>query len=214
MDTLKCKVIMLPHNQKAALYKGVDVLGYGASLASNREVDADSEWQRFGTPQHLYFTSNRKIQTGDCYINEFEGKQKLYRNSSDLLYDGQNSKVEATTDPELYVKYPMEAAGHFLNIPLPLIPQSFVEKYVQQQGKIKEVLVEVYDHAALFLGYETGDVKTRPDGTCIIHKVKDNWNQKELKEACWMAYCQGLAVEKYGSYDWEEIFEKWFNENF
>lgn len=74
-------------------------------------------------------------------------------------------------------------------IKLPLIPPSFVEAYVREQGKIEEVSVEEESilqpdsHVPI-----TQRVKLRSDGTCIIHRLKETWTYAELKQACWKAY--------------------------
>jgi hypothetical protein len=139
----------------------------------------------YGTivPQHLYLTSNREIQSGDWVyyklpLIETWGIGQFFGGNPDKT----SLKVEATTDPSLK---------------LPLIPQLFVKKYVQMQGKIEEVLIEMQmGEGKSVAGVEYWDpldkprVRTRPDGTVIIHRVKDSWTREEVSHLLTIAMVQ------------------------
>lgn len=161
-------------------------------------------------PQHLYLISDEEIQVGDSWYNSDKNTIQTWNEYTEsvfkVLVDLKHlHKIVATTDSSLN---------------LPLIPQSFIEKYVEVNGKIEEVMIEViietHDWEADD-GYPYSEVisrivKTRKDNTVIISKVKDTWNYDEvvlLLEKCWSA-----AINK-ANYPLEAIgYSKWLEINF
>jgi hypothetical protein len=118
-DKLKCKVILLPTKgaSQIGLFKSGTLLYYKGYTRKEE------------TSQHLYFVSDREIKEGDWTMN------KQYKEVEHITVDIHTStcgckKIEATTDA-------------LLN--LPLIPQSFIAKFVEEQGNIKEVLLDLDD---------------------------------------------------------------------
>ena len=114
---------------------------------------------------NLYFISEREIKARD-YVMLPDRKGVKFMNYSDILnYLESESfatkKIEASTDP-------------YLN--LPLIPQSFIEKYVEKQGKIDEVMIELCDRLLYDTPHVSG-IKVRPDNTVIVSR-----NEVEIKE--------------------------------
>lgn len=155
METkLKCKVVMLPTEKAVNLYKHKDK-GLMLLAPLKHEINCYN-----GSNQHLYFTSDREISVGDLSL----WKSEIVRATSSLLTVGQ--RIEATTDPTLE---------------LPLIPQSFIEKFVEKQGEIKEVMVEMCDRALYDSPHVTG-ISVRKDHTVICSPVKDTWTREEVEE--------------------------------
>ncbi|MCK9273206.1 hypothetical protein M0P65_06700 [Candidatus Gracilibacteria bacterium] len=84
-------------------------------------------------------------------------------------------KVIATTDPSLN---------------LPLIHQSFIEEYVEKQGKINELMINLIDVGGEeWMGDDyTGEpywneilkVEVNKDNEVIIHPVKESWTREEI----------------------------------
>lgn len=140
------------------------------------------------TPQHLHFTSKREIKEGDwCIYTHKSGHKIIFKYSlfEDAFEDQsfRTYKIEATTDSSLN---------------LPLISQSFVEKYVQKQGDIDEIEIDM-DYVPGFRieadpMVHGEKVKTRPDGTVIVHKVKDSWTRDEVEELCHKAFSSGMGA--------------------
>ena len=133
-------------------------------------VHCKKEWtnsSRF-EPQHLYLISDREIKMDDWYMDDTNAVRKCI--VDDKGYWSKRThykKIEATTDSSLS---------------LPIIQQSFIEKYVSAQGEIDAVNIEME------FGYPdtpyTGSYipKLREDGTVVIETVKDIWNKEEIIE--------------------------------
>ena len=147
-------------------------------------------------PQHLYFASDREIKEGDWMLHILDKTPIKYypddyptiKHASEYEY----RKIEATTDSSMNI---------------PLIPQSFIEKYVESQGEIKEVMIEMEERwsshnkeaVASDGGYynktvteSVSIIKLRKDNTVIVHKVKDSWTREEhcMDMQYYMEYCQ------------------------
>lgn len=122
MEKLKCRVVMLPTDNKSHISKGKDVILY--------HIKPLSKVTETYTPQHLYFLSDEKIQVGDFYIYPELSGNNVWTNKETILdkqdYPGA-MKVIASTDESLK---------------LPLIPDSFIEEYVEANGKIDAVIIE------------------------------------------------------------------------
>jgi len=99
-------------------------------------------------------------------------------------------KIEATTDQSLN---------------FPLIPQSFIEKYVEEQGKIDEAMINMTgrDHP----DYPWAKVpEVRKDNTVIVSKVKDSWIREEVFDLL-------HQYDLHGKCNTDEDFMKWIEEN-
>ena len=80
------------------------------------------------TNQALFIVSDEKIKELDWYITEFPQMLYQYKKTKGLSSSrGKNSKVIATTNPELN---------------LPQIPQNFIQYFVEKQGNVGKVMVE------------------------------------------------------------------------
>lgn len=218
MEKLKCKVVMLPTEKASYLtHRAADgELMYSYKLFANHG-------ETINTNQYLYFTSKREIKEGDFFLDG----TTIYSTPNERTLKAINVddracfKIEATTDPSLE---------------LPLIPQSFIEKYVEKQGKIDEVMIDIneiedveslsnYDENEIWLNGElmmcydhritTGRdkylatipfIKTRPDNTVIVSKVKDTWTRDEVIELI------GKYDEKF-AHTSMATFSEWINNN-
>lgn len=129
--------------------------------------------------KHLYLTSNKEIKKNDYFICNKTIMQAVrnYDKSENL----EINKIEATTDKSLE---------------LPLIPESFIKKYIEKQGQVNEIMIEIEEFGGQIINNElksiTTTIKTRNDNTVIIHKIKDSWNKEELKQIAWQAYTAKL----------------------
>lgn len=107
-------------------------------------------------------------------------------------------KIEATTDPSLNLR---------------LIPQSFIEKYVEEGGNIKEVMINLIDNGCEeWVGdYYNGkpvwfdriEVETRKDNTVIVSKIKDSWTREEVIALCKAARSTAGEIN----------IDEWFEQN-
>lgn len=230
-NKLKCQVVILPTAEKASpsnLY-----------LRNNKELQYGFKKETLTSkqPQHLYFVSEREIKEDDWVLCDermhilsdpeyWIGKVKKIKNNWIFVEEGQGEnpewtkKIEASTDPSLG---------------LPLIPQSFIKKYVKKQGNIKKVMIEAENKTFFFsncfssdsiiaseglidTSIETTTIKTRPDNTCIVSKVKDTYMREEVIE----------LLNRYGAYCIDNVInsgfvkgvkrtnspEEWLNDNF
>lgn len=125
-------------------------------------------------PQYLYLVSDQRIMKGNWAIH-LVTKNIVICDEEGSLY-GDWKKIEAINNKNCGLLY----------LDIPLIPQSFVYKYIEKNGEIKEVMIEwIVGH-----GYEPtkegpkldiiNEAKLRDDGTVIISKVKTEWNKEEL----------------------------------
>ena len=212
-EKIKCKVAMLHarkrENNSHQIYQRKKVLdSKGNGLSSQGMISFfEDKWDdpaiaNYWTPQHLYFISDSEIIDGDYFITigDFNGEysykfssvskcirvqdtettlgKALFINETGGRYSGYHgtgdphfAKIEASTDPLL---------------DLPLIPQSFIRKFAEKNGEIKEVLLEcgkVYQDWDEDEAYEFElQVMTRlKDNTCIVHPVSV-WSMEQIKE--------------------------------
>ncbi len=191
----KCKVVMLPTNEKAnALWwSGHKLYVKGPEDPSRGELN------------HLYFLSDEEIKEGDwvyCLREGFEPVLKQKVNPIGVNNDKMFKKIIATTDTSLGNPYSgdkdAEKSSLYELYSLPQPSQSFIEKFVEEYNKgnvITEVMVEYEEILgdegiiAFALGQTDKRLKVNPkDNTITIRKVKDSWNREEmlnLLESAW-----------------------------
>lgn len=192
MDSIICRPVMLPQVGEPVL---------PSIVVGTPELGLRITESKFGMKEaiyyHLYLVSDRNIRKGDYFLN---GMNNLSLATKDtFIGDWYNvtskscRKIEATTDKSLN---------------LPLIPHSFVEKYIQAQRKIDRVSISIYyDRANI-----TDAALDYPGGEVIIIPVKDSWNREELKTELNKAYQLGHAhANKVIGY---EEFNEWFNKTY
>ena len=199
-NNLRCSVVMLDAS-KASEITLIIMVGDG-SLAYNSQK-LNSSFDKFNVNKHLYLISNREIKEGDWLYSNITNSFCQRINMADGYNKNVFKRIEVTTDTSLN---------------LPLIPQSFIEKYVSVQGNIKEVMIEIVDNRneEWFGDNETGqpfwnskiEIKTRKDNTVIIHPIKDNWNREEVKAIAKTAW----DIREAGALAFDD-FEDWFNQS-
>lgn len=201
---IECKPVMLPTDKYHGLYTMEGQIGYTPPGTFGECGDIY---------QALYLVSDREIKEGDWVWDGRLDPQPpdwpIYRveESDDIPDKGTpDRKIEATTNP-------------FLG--LPLIPQSFIEEYASEQGKIDEVKIEIYSkELAERLGYDyrkprgvCGNNPSHPEGEVIILPIKDSWNRDELKKAL-----ERGAIQFGGSNIQDQFiqseFDEWFDKNY
>lgn len=188
----KCKVVMLPTNEKAIrpliVNPSTGKMEISEWLGKTFDYPA-SEYQKVGyKTSHLYFLSDEEIKEGDWMYNP-------EREPSILQCVGKGSlrgweKIIATT-AIICTGYSKETSKTFNDYSyLPQPSRSFIEKYVEEYNKgnlITEVMVEYnlmnkgYDKPEDYPYQECEILKVNPkDNTITIRKVKDSWNRKEV----------------------------------
>ena len=194
MSFKKCKVVMLPTNEKAQL-NNLCVGGINKEvfqLKTNNSLFNFNQFQDWNL-QHLYITSDEEIKKGDfAYsIDSYVNKKRIITWDEMLRNDLVSSnKIITTTD-------------NSLGLPKP--SQQFIEKYIEEYNKgniITDVLVE-YNEISIRECQTCGNItnnwkcncksisfniistynelKVNPkDNTITIKKVKDSWNRNEV----------------------------------
>lgn len=224
----KAQVVMLPAEKSKASF-WLDK--YNHKLYYN---DSPS-FSKIG--QYLYFTTDDEIKEGDWVIAKNSNLLRLEKvkmvnhlgNNSILLDSGYDVtpntllKIIATTNPDLWgykttgshgAHAPLRSTREVVGVPK--IPTDFIEAYVREQGKIKEVLIE-YDELNQRSAdsfdlevYTSYRLKLRSNGTVIIHRVKEKmYTKQELFEA----FISGYANASLPSEKLNQFFDQWFNEN-
>lgn len=129
-------------------------------------------------------------------------------------------EVLATTNSSLLIDINSSTAGYDVptGIPLPQIPQQFIEKFIEEYNKgnvIKEVQVE----HLLFLEpgntlsdrkYDKTILKVNPDGTINIKPIKESWGKEEVIKLCRSAHLHG---EQGALNLHNQVFKQWIEEN-
>ena len=207
------QVVMLPTNEKANIW--LDNFGTGLYNCPTGATGV--------IYQHLYILSDEKIKEGDWFVGFADGSIKPFVKQADestveinnwqLNKKGHssNKKIIATTDNT--VKFP-ERFPSFVT--LPQIPQSFIEKFVEEYNKgnvITEVMVEYENIDMDFDPTEQNGIKWQTilkinsDNTINISMPKDSWSREEVIE----------LIQKYSKEctGWScfETDEKWIEEN-
>ena len=193
----RARVVMLPSNEKAPIWK------HAGDLHLTK-----SKYESWKAYQHLYTTSDNEIKEGDWCYNEkrktiIQGKFMI--KTCELVFC---KKIIATTDSSL-----IEGVRWNKEFPLPQPSQSFIQKYVEEYNKgniITDVMVEYDDtmgycdkcsayQYSSYLGCNYNGIcdgrvipdiklKVSKDNTITIRRVKDSWSRDEviiLIKAAW-----------------------------
>jgi len=144
----KCKVAMLPTEEIEAngkqIYSG-KVLGGKTKLYFPNSGEEARILKHFGfKPQNLYVLLEDNIVEGDWVIpNDFEYANRPWQFKQDprpLPFWGCKyncKKIIATTDN-------LEVEEYGFIFPVPKLSDSFIQKFVESNGKINEIMVEFY----------------------------------------------------------------------
>jgi hypothetical protein len=143
------QVVMLP-TEKAMLFVGgiylhsnKDTLGiitndYFVEICNSKNHVSKPMITEY-KPQHLYLVSDEEIKEGDWFITP--GSQLRLRTYA-IQPVKADKKVIATTDKSLKI----EDKDVYPYLVIPQIPQSFIEEFVEANGKIDKVYIQAnYD---------------------------------------------------------------------
>jgi hypothetical protein len=192
--------------------------------------NADSEWERFGKPHHLYLTSDEDIKEGDWYLykmGEFwelmqcMDNEEAERCNTHHLIARHCRKIVATTNPDLWE---FDESKFIANSPtfikgVAKIPQSLIEYFVEKQGKVDSVMVK-YNEAIIAespdeYGENVGILRGE-----IVRRFKfqgdepDEYTTKLQEE--WIKCNSSIKLNQSGEIiwepmhkgiDWEKVFE-------
>lgn len=178
----ECSVIMLPTKDNSII-----------TLNTNKEIHLQGNnnpkdyktLKQFGlTPQHLYITSENEIKEGDWYLDL---TYQMVVNEEEGNICGNCRKIVATTDKSLLIEIESDSMrfDEPVGIPLPQIPQQFIEDYVKAGG-IDEVLLEYetnyinwkHDDKIEAL-IDTLELKTDQNNCVITHPVEPKLYTKD-----------------------------------
>ena len=180
----KCKVVMLPTNNKAILY--LDSIG----IYSKNRVDNSI------LGHNLYILSDDEIKEGDWYLDTLNNLVFPYNKIHKQLPT--DKKIIALTDSSL-----MSVTGQMIHGSYhPSIPQSFIGYYISEynkSNKIEEVMVEYENifHGYFDQGGEDWRLKLKLNSNTIninITPIKDNWTRDKMIELCQSAFYSGRSM--------------------
>lgn len=219
MSTMKkCKVILLPTNEKAPIY---------LYKPNNKVQIANGVTLGYGDKyQHLYFLSDEEIKEGDWYSSSHETtiNQASKFNLETLNKAYWAKKIIATTDSSLAMLIPDPIIGK-APVYFPTPSQDFIKVFIEEYNKgnvIKWVDVEyeeISDNKTNDFGkkqiyYQKLKVNSRNEIT--IRKVKNSWSREEcIKQLKIIAQDAVSFPEKFVTgicFD-DSLFNKWIEEN-
>jgi len=201
----KCKVVMLPTNEKAKFGNLVLAPLFQKLLIFEHQNCTE-------VSQHLYILSDEEIKEGDWVYNEIS--KEIYQFKENRV--DYEKKIIATTDKSLTRE--IFGLGETAMCPLPQPSTSFIEKFVEEYNKgnvITEVMVEYEKYIGKnYVGEFTTEkdfdykLKVNPkDNTITIRKVKDSWNRDEVRKLLITAYSKGRTNRLLRDFD------EWLKEN-
>jgi len=201
----KCKVVMLPTNEKAKIQRINSLYIQGTDKLFPPNVP-DMKELGFVNPnknQHLYIISDDEIKECDWFINN----NGVWQHNGKIEPNGGARKVVASTDSNLKFKRLVDcdsSVGNVIHtISMPSPSQSFIDKYISEYNKgnkLEEVLVEydeVYRDATKDRwGYDLV-LKVNPkDNTITIKRTKDSWTRDEVISLMEFALEVGFDLSK------------------
>ena len=138
-DFIICKPVILPTEDKSSpIWEWDDLPVIRTNVRS--WWDDEEKKNKWGVGnlgnRHLYLVSDEDIKEGDWILHKSPGYEKVqkewqlhkYSHSDSVASTDWRKKIVATTDKSLS---------------LPLIPSSFIERWVNEQGKIDKVRVQI-----------------------------------------------------------------------
>ena len=207
LEFKKCKVIMLPTGDITGIVlhpTGLD------KIVHTKESELKAVLDIGGVSQHLYITSDEKIEEGDWMLNLSGVKyneqiiSKCSKNAAvnwkdNMLINGGTKsirdcikKIVATTDKSLMYTSNNGRVGYNL----PQIPQSFIKQYCEVGG---------IDEIDMF----NENIETDSGDYIIIKPIKESWTREEVEELCRTA----LHTRFPGNMCMQEDEDKWIANN-
>lgn len=182
-----CRPVMVPASRESESRKFLLKDKEGTlAITSDHHVWKISGWKEYKV-QHLYLVSDGEIKKYEWFYAS--DRRSIYKNEWDNASALKEEfpfyhKIEASTDTLLG---------------LPLIPQSFVEKYASKQGKIEK--------AHVLIGLNHKPIKKIDTNEVTILPIKDSWNREELKTITKEAFFLFNQAN-------ESVFNEWFDKNY
>jgi hypothetical protein len=144
-----CNLVMLPSNEASQIHLANTKLYYSK----------ETTYLQTKANQHLYLTVNKReddestwIKEGDWYYSEDSNTIIQERQKIGKHINTRCKKIIATTDKSLKIGKELVAVEfgtdyeEYKDKYLPQIPESFVKKFVESQGTIIEVLIEMEEY--------------------------------------------------------------------
>lgn len=183
MNKLLCKPVMLSTKDKSFFFETTN--GEITLTSAIHPNYLNHNWNH----QHLYLVSDREIGPYEWFYasDHMSINKNEWKNSKALKQEFPwYHKIEATTDKSLG---------------LPLIPTSFIEEYIQKQGKIDKVYIrtQTFSNGESLVFYKVTDREV------VVMPVKDSWNREEFKFEMACAFGAGKSTG---------LFSEWFNKNY
>lgn len=219
-NLLKCKLVMLPVNQKAEscliLEQGIGskVLRYYPNKYFTREYLQQS----YSKAYHLYIVSDREIKEGDWILMITNGHiTRCVNTDKSSLQDWR--KIEATTD-YLIIPINWEEDDN-----VPYIPESFIQIYIKNYN-LGTPIKKTYLETELCNAQGTGGccagqctfIKVRTEGKkagCVLcHQIKETFTRFEVEdvlEECLQHLVYQSNLPKITDND---SVKEWFNKNY
>lgn len=183
-------VVMLPSKEQTYQVKEGDLFinyppydwGKLEYLKCERVTTMGHAWNGKGIQTYinnLYITSDDEIKAGDWVLTGFPKHTSQVGNgfsdAKNANKDFECKKIVATTDKSIMHLSNNGRVGY----PLPNIPESFIKAFVESNGTIKEVELEMEyisykdlpDDGRLF-DKDPITIKTNPDNTVIVYQSK------------------------------------------
>lgn len=172
-----CTPILLPTEGKSNI-----LINDAKDIFLFEEVSS-SAISKYWYNQHLYLVSNEPIKNGDWVIgtgDSFQNKGAAYQSNGDTSVEYPRYKIICTTDTSLG---------------LPIIPEDFLQEYVNKQGTIDKVLVWQKDK----------------DIAITLYTSFTPEQMERVKEIAWKSYqyAQNNTIIA-GSF--ESTFESWWSQ--
>lgn len=177
---------------------------------------------------NLYFTIDEEIKEKNWYFRinpnkklvdniPFQATKAVVATQSHLGF----VKIVTATDESLKIEISIGNQGTAMFNSLPSPSNAFIQKYVEMQGKIDKVLIEMEEYYGEdMVAYDMYPAtmyrtKVAPDNTITTYPVKDNWNKQEITNRL-LKILNDAFYEKYDHMNLREkanFVDKWIEQN-
>ena len=166
-------------------------IGFGVNISEG----VKEYWQK----QHLYLISDEEIKECDWYYYNYNIFKCNSKQERDDCHRMKLKRVAATTDEYLHIKTGVGATTIEELRDVPKIPESFIKAYIKAYNEDKiitevDLEIEEYDECILNKGFDyKSKIKTREDGTVIIHQSK-TYIKAEIIELMFASMNKGYTL--------------------